>query len=97
MNTHEPRLRRGLILLTVYEQYPAFLNDKVIHRAVGTLYAGDMKELARDLSYLVECELITERTERVASLSIRSFKLTTDGVDVAQGSVEHPGVHIERV
>lgn|GEM_PF-7028197 len=94
---HEPRLRRGLILLAIYEQYPGFLNDAVVNRIMGPLYADDVKELGRDLAYLVECELVEERSDRVGRASIRSFKLTTGGVDVAQGSVKHPGVHIEQV
>lgn len=89
------RRRRGLLLLTLLEQYPLALMEAVAWRQVKQLYAEDEDAFRRDVHYLCDKQLIELRTEKLGGRNLRSLNLRPAGVDVAEGSVPEPGITIE--
>lgn len=88
------RIRRGLLVLALYDQYPHKLTEASLERQVGTFYAGDSRALARDLNYLEELGFIRRESETIGRRTIQAFELTASGVDLAEGTTAHAGVEI---
>ncbi len=85
------RLQRGLVLHALQAQYPHPLTQVSLERQVQHLVqAGG--ELDQVTSYLVEKGLVEARSEKIGRISVTTYRLTADGVDVADGSVALPGV-----
>ena len=96
MRGDPPRLRRGLILLVLLEQYPHQLARSILERHMEPAYHGQEvdREFFRDLAYLEDSGYIERSQSRFGGRSVESFKITPKGIDVAERSVEDPGVEL---
>ncbi len=89
---------RGWIVRILQRAYPAGLEDKSLHRQLNDLgYPVTYRELQAHLAYLQEDGFIERKqfgNEFKNELTNDIYKLTTKGVDLAEGSIEDEGVEI---
>ncbi len=89
---------RGWIVRILQRAYPAGLEDRSLHKQLNDLgYSVTRRELSANLAYLVEDSYIEERkfgNEFKEELLNKTYKLTTRGVDLAEGSITDEGVEI---
>lgn len=89
---------RGWIVRILQRAYPAGLEERSLHKQLSDLgYAVIRRELGANLAYLVEDGFIEERSfgdEFKEELMNKTYKLTTKGVDLAEGSITDEGVEI---
>lgn len=88
------RLRRGLVLHTLYKQYPLALADAALEASVLPAFHDDRTAYLRDRAYLADLGLIVQDGMKVAGRRLETWKLTAAGVDVVEGSTTLPGVNI---
>ncbi len=88
------RLRRGLILLTLLEQYPGSLARAILERNMGPAYYGRdaERDFDRDMAYLEDSGYIEHERQSFGAHVLEAVKVTPKGIDVAERSVEDPGV-----
>ena len=91
-----PPLRRGVVLLALHAQFPLALARPALDRQVGPFYAMDPLQLHRDLAYLEQKGLLTQKKGTVGNHRIEIITLTPDGADVVEGATAIPGVEFAR-
>lgn len=90
---------RGWMVRILERAYPAGLEEKSIHKQLHDLgYPITKKDLDANLSYLNEDGFIEVRkfggNEYDDILSNKIYKLTTNGVDLAEKSIKDDGVEL---
>lgn len=90
----ESRLRRGLVLQALHAQYPYPLTEAALSRQISVIYLGDERARARDVAYLEEKGFLQVERATVGAVTLRTFKITTAGVDVVEGSTKDAGVEL---
>lgn len=91
-----PRLRRGLILLVLYEQYPSHLAISILERQMEPAYGPEepQRELVRDMAYLEDSGLIERSTAKFGPRTLESVKILPAGIALVEHVTEDPGVEI---
>lgn len=95
LNAFEARLQRGLVMHALQAQWPHCLVEMSLTRQVQALIP-DPRDLERALAYLQQRKLVELVEERVGERRIRTFRLTSDGVLVAEGTQADAGVDLGR-
>lgn len=89
---------RGWIVRILQRAYPLGMEDKSLHRQLNGLgYSVTYRELQAHLAYLQEDGFLTKQQfgdEYRNELTNDIYKLTTKGVDLAEGSITDEGVEI---
>lgn len=91
---------RGWIVRILERAYPAGLEAKNIHKQLCDLgYSVTEKEFWASIAYLIEDGFLEKRDFGKTSfgqdiLRNEIYKLTTKGVDLAEGTVEDTGVDL---
>lgn len=88
------RVRRGLLLTAAHAQYPHPLTELALELQTRAFYAGQPRELVRDLAYLVDSGYLTRGTEKVAAREFSIYRITPEGIDIVDGSTSDPGIEI---
>ncbi len=89
---------RGWIVRILQRAYPAGLEEKSLHKQLVNLdYAITRRELNANLAYLAEDGFIEKRDfgdEFKDELLNTTYKLTTKGMDLAEGNTTDAGVEV---
>lgn len=89
---------RGWIVRILQRAYPAGLEERSLQKQLVALgYSVTKRDLAANLAYLAEDGYVEERkfgNELRDDLLNKTYKLTTKGVDLAEGSATDDGVEI---
>lgn len=89
---------RGWIVRILQRAYPLGMEDKSLHKQLNGLgYNVTYRELQAHLAYLQEDKFIEKRqfgNGFKEELTNDIYKLTTKGVDLAEGSITDEGVEI---
>lgn len=93
------QLRRGGILLLLRAAYPARLQRGRLLVRLDPWYGEDSLDksptLKADLAYLEERGLLDAEISHPAGVKVTTYRLTAQGVNVADKAATDPGVHIE--
>lgn len=89
---------RGWIVRILQRAYPAGLEERSLQKQLVALgYPVTKRDLGANLAYLAEDGYVEERkfgNELRDDLLNKTYKLTTKGVDLAEGSITDDGVEI---
>lgn len=89
---------RGWIVRILQRAYPAGLEERSLQKQLVALgYPVTKRDLCVNLAYLAEDGFVEERkfgNEFRDDLLNKTYKLTTRGMDLAEGSVTDEGVEI---
>lgn len=94
------KIIRGWIIRILQRAYPLGLEDKSLQKQLHALgYEITKTELNANLTYLEEDEYVEVKTYGDAygfdsSLSNKTYKLTTKGVDLAEKNITDDGVEL---
>jgi len=89
--SEESKLARALILQVLYEQGD-WLADRVVRKLFSAEGIGMDTRLGIHLGYLEEEGLIREQRRIVGKAQFSFYRITSRGIDVYEGTTEHPGV-----
>ena len=89
---------RGWIVRILQRAYPAGLEARSLHKQLNDLgYSVTKRELEANVAYLTEDGYLEERkfgNEFKDDLLNKTYKLTTKGIDLAEGSIADEGIEI---
>ena len=94
------RVRRGLVIGTLYRQYPGALAEELLSTATRVFYLAPddtqaRRDLSMDLSYLAGKGLVVAETFRAMGRKVFTWKLTSQGVDLAEGTLQDLAIAVE--
>lgn len=95
LDAAEARLQRGLVMHALQAQWPHVLVEQSLQRQVQALIP-EPRDLERALAYLQGRKLMELVEERVGERRIRTYRLTADGLLVAEGTSSDAGVDMGR-
>lgn len=84
--------RRGIILLYLHDRFPGSFAFSQLRKTLNFLCNGN--ELRRQLAYLEERGFVAHESIHVGNVTVETFALTADGVDVVGGVISYTGVSI---
>lgn len=89
---------RGWIVRILQRAYPAGLEDRSLQKQLNDLgYPVMKRELEAHLAYLAEDKFIEKMqfgNQLKDDLTNKIYKLTTKGIDLAEGTTEDEGVEL---
>lgn len=98
MNVNNKKIR-GWIVRILIRAYPAGLDGKSIYKQLHDLgYSVSRRDLDANMAYVLEDGFVTERQFGEIGyeelLNNKIYKLTTKGVDLAEGTTSDYGVEL---